>query len=87
MVSLNIGQLCCILRKTIERYQSSFDYITLERIISKQNTFVSDRNTEMQSRKMKQWHIWVVDYIKFERIIYNQIRLYLIEIPKCNPEK
>ena len=37
-----------ILRKTIEGYKTSFDYITFEKIIPKQSIFASDRNTNMQ---------------------------------------
>ena len=37
--------------KTNERYQNAFNYITFQKIISKQSIFVSDRNTNMQFRK------------------------------------
>ena len=40
-----------ILRKTIEGYQNSFDYLTFEKIISKQSIFVFDRTTNMQFLK------------------------------------
>ena len=39
--------------KIIERYQNSFGYITVEKIISKQSIFVSVRTTNMQFSKMK----------------------------------
>ena len=42
-----------ILRKTIEGYYNSFDYITFEIILSKQSIFVSDRPTSMQFSKMQ----------------------------------
>ena len=37
-----------ILRKTIEGYLNYFDYITFEKIFSKQSIFVSDRTNNMQ---------------------------------------
>ena len=42
-----------ILNKTIEGHKNSFDYITFEKIISKQIIFVSDRTTNMQISKMQ----------------------------------
>ena len=42
-----------ILRKTIEGYYNSFDYITFEKIISKHIIFVSDRTTNMKFSKMQ----------------------------------
>ena len=40
-------------RKTIEGYLNSFDYITFEKIISKQSIFVSDKTTNMQFSKIQ----------------------------------
>ena len=42
-----------ILRKKIEGYQNSFDYKTVEKIISIQDIFVSDRTTNMQFNRMQ----------------------------------
>ena len=42
-----------ILRKTIEVYSNSFDYITVEKIISIQGIFVSDRTTNMPFSRMQ----------------------------------
>ena len=42
-----------ILRKTIEGYYNSFDFITFEEIISHQSIFVSDGTTNMQCSKMQ----------------------------------
>ena len=42
-----------ILRKTIEAYLNTFDYITFEKIISKQSIFVSDWTTNMLFSKMQ----------------------------------
>ena len=42
-----------ILRKTIERYQNSFDFITFGNIIFKQIIFVIDRFITMQFTKMQ----------------------------------
>ena len=42
-----------ILRKAIEGYSNSFDYITVEKIISMQGIFVSDRTTNMQFSRMQ----------------------------------
>ena len=47
------GSKLTILRKTIDEYYDSFDYITFEKIISKQSIFVYDRNTNMQFSKMQ----------------------------------
>ena len=43
----------CILRKTIEGYQNSFDYITVQKIIYIQGIFVSDRTINMQFSRMQ----------------------------------
>ena len=42
-----------ILRKIVEEYQNSFDYITFEKIISKQSTFVFDRTTNLLFSNMQ----------------------------------
>ena len=50
-----------LLRKTIEGYQNYFDYITVEKIISIQGIFVSDRTTNklqfsrMQNKTYGHW--------------------------------
>ena len=43
----------CVLRCDNILYYNYFNYITLEKIISKQSIFVSDRNTNMQFSKMQ----------------------------------
>ena len=50
---LNFMAIVYILRKTIEGYVNSFDYITVEKIISIQGIFVSDRTTNMQFSRMQ----------------------------------
>ena len=47
------SQKANILRKTIEGYLNSFDYITVEKIISIQGIFVSDRTINMQFSMMQ----------------------------------
>ena len=42
-----------LLRKTIEGYWNSFDFITIEKIIFKHSSFISDRTTTMQFTKMQ----------------------------------
>ena len=50
--SLN-KELTNILRKTIEGYQNSFDYLTVEKIIYIQGIFVSDRTINIQFSRMQ----------------------------------
>ena len=42
-----------ILRQTIKGYSNSFDFTTFEKIISKQNSFVLDRNNNLKLSKIQ----------------------------------